>query len=449
MWLNGTKQQNSTTMLRTFRASTLALAAIFCGAAFAQPAPSYTVTISGTVLGCNSANGYVNVATVEATLPEIDIDVPLDPNCGWTVTLTMESYSGAFVASTPCGGLMVTATGQYQSDFLSTASISMTLDCVNNPPPCNACVSLAQTTTGGGPNGGGDPVPYSVTASNCSFAGAPPYTYTMSWDDGTMPGQDLTHVYAQAGMYIACLTITDPEGCTSMDCDSLEVDEDGTIDPVSTPTCEAGFFAMQAYEWVGTPGTPNGGVGEPIPNELWIWNLSTGGPGIFSYLWSFGDGTSSTEEFPSHTYASGEWELCLTINDGTGCTDIYCDMISVDADGILNGLTGGSGNRNAFTIRVMNGLSTSVGQSRIFTELTTWPNPVNNELNVSVTSELKGNVRVSITDMSGRLVINENRALTNGLNRMVVPVADLNAGPYMVELSNGTNTVSSRFVKVR
>ncbi len=436
-------------MLRTFRASTLALAAMLCGAAYAQPLPPYTVTVSGTVLGCNTTNGYVNITTVVGTLPEIDLDVPLDPNCGWSVTLTMESFSGAFIISTPCNGMMVSATGQYQSSAFSTAFITMTLDCGNNPPACNACVSLTQTTTGSGPNGGGDPVPFSVDASNCSFGGAAPYTYMMNWDDGTTSDMSLTHVYAQPGLYIPCLTITDSEGCTSTDCDSLEVAEDGTINPPVIQTCEAGFFAMQAYEWVGTPGTPNGGGGEPIPNELWIWNLSTGGPGTFSYLWSFGDGTSSTEEFPAHTYASGEWELCLTINDGTGCTDTYCDLISVDGDGILNGLTGGSGNRNAFTIRVMNGLSTTVGESRVFTEFTMWPNPVQNELNVSVTSEMKGNVRMSITDLSGRMVMDENRTLTSSLNSMIVPVADLNAGVYMVKLSDGTNTVSSRFVKVR
>ncbi|MBL7939461.1 MAG: PKD domain-containing protein [Flavobacteriales bacterium] len=437
-------------MLRTLRASTLALASILCGAAHAQPAPPYTVTINGSVLGCNTANGYVNITTMAGTLPEVDIDVPLGPSCGWSVTLTMDSYSGGFMVSTPCNGAIVSGVGQYQSDFLSTATINLTLDCGNNPPPCNACLSLSQTTTGGNPNGGGDPVPFSVDASNCSFGGAAPYTYIMNWDDTTIPDQSLTHVYAQAGTYIACLTITDAEGCTSTDCDTVVVAEDGTIDPVVITACEAGFFVMQAYEWVNNPGTPNGGGGQPVPNELWVWNLSNGGSGEYTYSWDFGDGSVATDPFPTHTYPNpGTYLLCLSIDDNAGCVDTYCESITVDEDGILGGLTAGSGNRSGFTIRVMNALSTNIGEGNAFTQLRTWPNPVQGDLNVSLVSSLKGSVRMRITDLSGRAVLTESLGLNNGKNTLTVPVAGLSAGAYVIELSNGTNTVSSRFMNVR
>lgn len=438
-------------MRSLFRSSTLALAALFCGSAFAQPLPPYTVSISGTVLGCNSGNSYVNITTMTGTLPEVDIDVPLDPNCGWTVALTMDSYSGAFVVTAPCAGALITSVGQYEVDFFSTASISMTLECGNNPPPCDACMSSWPATTGGGPNGGGDPIPWTVAVANCSTGGTTPYAYVWDFGDGSTSslGDPGTHVYTAAGEYGVCLYITDASGCTSADCDTVVVLEDGTINPPVIQTCEAGFFAMQAYEWVDTPGTPNGGGGSPIPNELWIWNLSNGGTGNFTYVWNFGDGTSSTEEFPTHTYASGEYELCLTINDGAGCTDTYCDMISVDGDGILNGLMGESGSRNAFTIRVMNELSTNVGEERVYTDLGTWPNPVTNELNLTLNSALKGAVRMTITDMSGRMVMDEQRTMNNGVNTLVVPVAELKAGLYMVRIGNGKSTVSNRFVKVR
>ncbi len=437
-------------MLRTFRATTLALAAMLCGAAYSQPLPPYTVTISGKVVGCNTGNGSVNIISVQGTEPAIDIDVPLDPNCGWSVTLNMDSYMGYFQASTPCGGAIQSATAEYTSSAFSTASITMTLDCLGEPPPCNACMTSWPSTTLGNPNGG-EPIPWTVNVANCSSGGATPYTYDWSFGDGvnsTManPG---THVYSVAGNYIICLTLTTADGCTSMDCDSVTVAEDGTINPVTTPTCQAGFFAMQAYQWVDSAANPNGGGGNPVPNELWIWNLSSGGSGDFTYLWSFGDGTSSTEEFPTHSYGSGEYELCLTINDGVGCTSTFCDMISVNDDGILNGLMGGSGSRNAFTIRVMNGLSTNVDENPAFTGMNTYPNPVSNTLNISVASALKGNVRVSVADLSGRMVMDENRSFTNGVNTMVVPVTDLNAGSYVVKISNGTSAVSSRFVKGR
>ena len=56
---------------------------------------------------------------------------------------------------------------------------------------------------------------------------------------------------------------------------------------------------------------------------------------------------------------------------------------------------------------------------------------------------------MTITDLSGRMVMDGNRMVSNGLNRMSVPVTDLNAGLYLVRIGNGAHTVSSRFVKVR
>ncbi|MEZ4740559.1 MAG: T9SS type A sorting domain-containing protein [Flavobacteriales bacterium] len=120
----------------------------------------------------------------------------------------------------------------------------------------------------------------------------------------------------------------------------------------------------------------------------------------------------------------------------------------MDGDGLINGLVA-PGNRSTFTIRVMNPLSTGVQEKPAFSDLNTWPNPVNDVLNIALTSELKGNVQVRISDLSGRVVSTGNRSISNGLNRMEVPVSDLNAGLYMVQLNNGKHSISSRFVKLR
>lgn len=58
--------------------------------------------------------------------------------------------------------------------------------------------------------------------------------------------------------------------------------------------------------------------------------------GTVSYLWDFGDGSSSTLQYPNHTYAStGIYNVCLTISDTSGCSDQKC--ISVDVDSVFNG----------------------------------------------------------------------------------------------------------------
>ncbi len=521
--------------LRNF---TLGLAALLCTSAFAQPTPPYPVTISGMVLGCtpNSAQS-VTVSTASNTLPFTEMDVPLDPNCGFTVTLDLNSFQGAITVSTPCGGAIQSQTISYTVDgLLGTASIVVTLDCLGQPAcnacftsltntpwtlsfdncstapvvpiayswmfsdgsistmanptwtipspglyisclsitdmngcsstdcdsifvdangyivpmpdVCNGCITLAASNTN--PNGGGDPIPYSVDVSNCVSGGTGAYTYNWSFGDGvssTMadPG---AYIYSQPGDYTICLITTDANGLSCWACDSVYVSGDGTVTFPEPYACNAEFFVMQAYEWVADPANPNGGGGEPVPNELWLWNLSACGNGNCQFQWTFGDGTSSTEAYPSHTYgSSGTYELCLTINDNGVCTSSICHNITVDNDGILDGLMG-QGNRSTFRIRVMDPLSVGVRELPTFSGVTAWPNPVNDVLNVTLDSRTQGKVNATITDLSGRMVLTTSLGINGGSNRLTLPVAELNPGLYMITISNGSTAVTERFVKV-
>lgn len=74
----------------------------------------------------------------------------------------------------------------------------------------------------------------------------------------------------------------------------------------------------------------------PDPNAHYVYNLSYGA--TLSYLWDFGDGSTSTSATPSHVYAgTGPYLLCLSVNNGSGCTDMYCDSLfnvdSINRDG--------------------------------------------------------------------------------------------------------------------
>jgi PKD repeat protein len=52
---------------------------------------------------------------------------------------------------------------------------------------------------------------------------------------------------------------------------------------------------------------------------------------ITSYSWSFGDGNTSSQAKPSHTYQqAGAYNVCLNITTSLGCRDSYCDTIIVN-----------------------------------------------------------------------------------------------------------------------
>lgn len=47
-----------------------------------------------------------------------------------------------------------------------------------------------------------------------------------------------------------------------------------------------------------------------------------------NYLWNFGDGSTSTLFNPSHVFRTGQYNVCLSVQDTAGCTNSVCNMQS-------------------------------------------------------------------------------------------------------------------------
>ena len=64
--------------------------------------------------------------------------------------------------------------------------------------------------------------------------------------------------------------------------------------------------------------------------EIQFTNASYGGSGNFTYVWDFGDGTTSTEENPKHVYnEKGIFVVSLTITDSSGRSNLYRKTIEI------------------------------------------------------------------------------------------------------------------------
>jgi PKD repeat protein len=70
------------------------------------------------------------------------------------------------------------------------------------------------------------------------------------------------------------------------------------------------------------------GFENPVPTTINLLNTSTNAT---SYLWDFGDGTTSTGSNPTHLYTqAGTYQLKLTATGPTG-TKSVCKLLTVDA----------------------------------------------------------------------------------------------------------------------
>ena len=210
--------------------------------------------------------------------------------------------------------------------------------------------------------------------------------------------------------------------------------------PGSAP-CEADLYIVQAY----------GQDSVAIPNALWVLNTSTGGDGTYQVLWNFGDGGTSTEMYPTHVYATGGPHLlCLTILDGSGCTDTYCDTISLDEDGMYNGMVLNERPgmlRSGFTLQVLSQLPVGVAEVGAMTGLQLVPNPVEGQLGLVLEGFTTGMQVARILDLRGKLV--QQHTLRGGAERsvQVLDVSGLEAGIYLLEVLDGPHRSSRRFVK--
>jgi PKD repeat protein len=168
----------------------------------------------------------------------------------------------------------------------------------------------------------------------------------------------------------------------------------------------------------------------PDASDVTLINSSTGSN--LSYLWDFGDGATSTQQFPSHTYAtSGNYYLCLTVDDGAGCVDMYCD--SIGENGVVFKGTG-------FTINVIappvaTGINNEVVSS---SDVRIYPDPTSTQLTIDTQLKIDN---LTVTDITGKTIASIS------LKSNVIDVSNLSDGIYFIKIEGEGKTFVQKFIK--
>ncbi len=189
----------------------------------------------------------------------------------------------------------------------STDTITITVTEVGNTNQAPVAVISATPETGEAPL----EVTFTGSSSTDDVAVV---SYAWDFGDGTSSTQaDPIHTYANIGSYAAELTVTDAEGLTSTDTITITVTEVGNTNQAPVAVVSA---ALES--------------GEAPLEVLFTGSNSTDDVAVVSYAWDFGDGTSSTEADPTHTYtAPGTYTAELTVTDGEGLTNTAAIDIEV------------------------------------------------------------------------------------------------------------------------
>ena len=139
--------------------------------------------------------------------------------------------------------------------------------------------------------------PGTVSFTANAVGGIAPYTYAWTFGDGsTGSGATASHTYNNPGTYRAGVTVTDAYGLTA----SRET-SDITVTPPFQVTISASPTSGQA------------------PLSVAFTSAPSYGKAPYTYLWRFGDGTTSSEASPAYAYKlPGAYDASLTITDSNG-----------------------------------------------------------------------------------------------------------------------------------
>src|SRR6266545_2224190 len=270
--------------------------------------PSHTYAAAGTytvTLTATSAAGCTNSVSHSVTVNANPVAVFSAPAvCEGAATVFSNSSTGA---------------ASYSWDFGDNSAASTAVNPSHSyAAPGTYTVVLTATSAAGCTNS----IPHSVTvnpnpvaafsapavcagaatAFSNSSTGATSYSWSFG-DGGSSTDTTPSHTYAAPGTYTVQLTAASSAGCSNSVSQSVTVN----ANPV------AAFSAPAVCEGAATV-------------------FSNSSNGAASYSWDFGDGGSSTDPAPSHTYAAaGTYTVQLTATSAAGCSNPTSHSVTVNA----------------------------------------------------------------------------------------------------------------------
>jgi len=138
-------------------------------------------------------------------------------------------------------------------------------------------------------------------------------------DGATSSSQNPSHTYASAGTYTVRLTVTDNDGMTDFAEKSITVTAPANVAPTASFTQSVNNLSVSFTD-----------------------QSSDSDGSISSWSWNFGDGNTSIQQNPSHTYSSaGSYSVSLNVTDNGGLSSSTSHSVSVTAPPAGNTLQNG------------------------------------------------------------------------------------------------------------
>ena len=220
------------------------------------------------------------------------------------------NFDNATTGSYPRGSLIYDGTFLYGTTENGAGGYGTLFKMTPTLPPCNANYTTTYDTTLN---------IFTLVVDSATIANATAY----SWDfgDGTTSTLAIPpHTYPVGGTYNVCMKIYRPYGDSCSYCQLLTGNDNFTINDTLS-SCIANYITS---------------YNSTLDNFTLTVDSATTANAI-SYNWDFGDGVSSTDTIPTHTFVTpGSYNVCMKIYTASGDSCSYCQMITGDAGFTIN-----------------------------------------------------------------------------------------------------------------
>ena len=191
-------------------------------------------------------------------------------------------------------------------------------------------------------------------------------------------------------------------------------------------TTNAGTYIITVTSSCGSYSDTAVVVNKPLPTASFtsysvglaaaFTNTSTNGT---SYFWDFGDGTTSTDQNPTHIYsAGGIYSVSLTVTNDCGSATSGQTQVNV--------------------------VSASIEENATI-NVSLFPNPTNGQFTVTLSAVNNTETSISVIDVTGKTIAVKN--IPAGVNQLTLDATSFASGIYSVKITNGDFTKVVRLVR--
>lgn len=395
-------------------------------------APSQSLAVTLTLVATDVGNfcETTSVVPIYQNLfePNAQITGPFSPIvCQDSVVLVNTSSTGiplgVFPANAPVLAVLWAGPSPQQSLTLSSVYIAKTAGIYtmvvnDNNNGCTNSTTINLSSAWFSPSAA---FTHTLTGGVAAFNNISTGTSTNSiyfWDfgDGTTSSiQNPTHTYVSAGSHLVKFKVQHP----GINC----------VDSV-----------IQSVNVSGIPCVANSGFSMVPTNTAQVWDVIPSYPwNVVAANWSWGDGSSSNTLYTSHQYsAAGMYTICLSVTVSCVASSSTCTSYSVyrtfQPDLILE--------IRVKSPELISGFSPSEPIEQFSWNIS--PNPNNGEFSLKLNRLTSQNMRVFISDLSGRIVYDQ--AISSGQVSLPIHPENLASGLYLITLESNNSRLTKRMV---